>query len=92
MLTLPRSGNAVAVQVAGSGGSIPRCRNGTVAILRSRPRLRIGSMGLLVGILLASAFAATTLQNGVSSSAALSTAGTVFCAVFVQATPFLCSG
>ena len=49
-------------------------------------------MELLVGILLACAFAATRLQNAVSLSSALSTAGTVFCGVFVQAVPFLVLG
>ena len=49
-------------------------------------------MQLLVGFLLACAFAATTLRNGVASNAALSTAGTVFCGVFVQAVPFLVLG
>ena len=44
-------------------------------------------MEILVGILLACAFAATTLRTGVARSAALSTAGTVFCGVFVQAVP-----
>jgi hypothetical protein len=49
-------------------------------------------MEILVGILLACAFAATTLRTGVARSAALSTAGTVFCGVFVQAVPFLVLG
>ena len=49
-------------------------------------------MEILVGILLACAFAATTLRTGVARSAALSTAGTVFCGVFVQAVPFLALG
>jgi uncharacterized membrane protein YraQ (UPF0718 family) len=49
-------------------------------------------MELLVGFLLACAFAATTLRNRVAGSAALSTAGTVFCGVFVQAVPFLVLG
>jgi uncharacterized protein len=56
------------------------------------PRLRIGSMEVLVGILLTCAFAATTLRKTVSLNAALSTAGTVFCGVFVQAVPFLVLG
>ena len=47
---------------------------------------------MLVGILLACAFAATTLRKTVSLNAALSTAGTVFCGVFVQAVPFLVLG
>jgi uncharacterized membrane protein YraQ (UPF0718 family) len=55
-------------------------------------RPRIGSMEVLLGILLASAFSATLLRNAVTSSAALSTAGTVFCGVFVQAVPFLALG
>src|ERR1700756_2329451 len=49
-------------------------------------------MEVLVGILLACAFAATTLRKTVSLNAALSTAGTVFCGVFVQAVPFLVLG
>lgn len=49
-------------------------------------------MELLVGILVACAFMATTLRNAVSLNAALSTAGTVFCGVFVQAVPFLALG
>jgi len=49
-------------------------------------------MELLVGILLACAFAARTLRHAVALSAPLSTAGTVFCGVFVQAVPFLVLG
>ncbi len=55
-------------------------------------RLRAGSMELLVGILLACAISTTMLRNAVFGSAALSTAGTVFCGVFVQAVPFLALG
>jgi uncharacterized protein len=49
-------------------------------------------MEVLVGILLTCAFSATILRKAVSDSAALSTAGTVFCGVFVQALPFLALG
>ena len=49
-------------------------------------------MELLVGILLACAISATMLRKAVSGSAAFSTAGTVFCGVFVQAIPFLALG
>lgn len=49
-------------------------------------------MGLLVTALLACAFAAPMLRDAVFGSAALSTAGTVFCGVFVQAVPFLVLG
>ncbi|MBW0013956.1 permease [Mycobacterium sp.] len=49
-------------------------------------------MEVLVGILLACAFSATMLRKAVFDSAALSTAGTVFCGVFVQAVPFLALG
>jgi uncharacterized protein len=49
-------------------------------------------MEVLVGILLAGALSAKFLRNAVLSSAALSTAGTVFCGVFVQALPFLVLG
>jgi hypothetical protein len=49
-------------------------------------------MEVLVGILLACAFAVPTLRNAVLDSAALSTVGTVFCGVFVQAVPFLVLG
>src|SRR5947209_10032610 len=49
-------------------------------------------MEVLVGIMLACAFMAATLQNAVALNAALSTAGTVFCGVFVQAVPFLVLG
>jgi hypothetical protein len=49
---------------------------------------RVGSMEVLVCILLACAFSTTMLRNAVFGSAALSTAGTVFCGVFVQALPF----
>lgn len=49
-------------------------------------------MEVLVGVLLACALAATTLHNAVFDSAALSTVGTVFCGVFVQAIPFLVLG
>jgi hypothetical protein len=54
--------------------------------------MRVGSMEVLVGIMLACAFSATMLRNGVARSSALSTAGTVFCGVFVQAVPFLALG
>ena len=63
-----------------------------MAILRSGRRLRLGSMELLVILLLTCAFSATVLRNAVSDNAALSTAGTVFCGVFVQAVPFLALG
>jgi hypothetical protein len=49
-------------------------------------------MEVLVGILLICAFSATMLRKVVVDSAALSTAGTVFCGVFVQALPFLALG
>lgn len=49
-------------------------------------------MEVLVGMMLACAFAAALLRNAVLNSAALSTAGTVFCGVFVQAVPFLALG
>lgn len=49
-------------------------------------------MEVLVGVLLACALAAATLHNAVFDSAALSTVGTVFCGVFVQAIPFLVLG
>lgn len=49
-------------------------------------------MELLVGIMLACAVKASTLQDAVALNAALSTAGTVFCGVFVQAVPFLVLG
>ncbi|HKI43235.1 MAG TPA: permease, partial [Mycobacterium sp.] len=60
--------------------------------LRFARRLHVGSMEVLVGILLAGAFSATMLRNAVLNSTALSTAGTVFCGVFVQAVPFLALG
>jgi uncharacterized protein len=63
-----------------------------VATLRSGRGLRVGSTEVLVCILLAFAFSATMLRNAVFGSAALSTAGTVFCGVFVQALPFLALG
>src|ERR1700758_2884864 len=49
-------------------------------------------MEVLIGILLACALSATMLRTAVSGSAAFSTAGTVFCGVFVQAVPFLALG
>ena len=49
-------------------------------------------MEVLVGVLLACALAAATLHNAVFDSTALSTVGTVFCGVFVQAIPFLVLG
>ncbi|HUO39984.1 MAG TPA: permease, partial [Mycobacterium sp.] len=49
-------------------------------------------MEVLVGILLLGAFAATKLRNAVALNPTLSTAGTVFCGVFVQAVPFLALG
>ncbi|HTY27754.1 MAG TPA: permease [Mycobacterium sp.] len=60
--------------------------------LKSRRGLRVGSMEVLVGILLLGAFAATKLRNAVALNPTLSTAGTVFCGVFVQAVPFLALG
>ncbi|MCK8644783.1 permease [Mycobacterium colombiense] len=60
--------------------------------LRTGRRVRLGSMEVLVAVLLACALAATTLRNAVFNSAALSTMGTVFCGVFVQAVPFLVLG
>src|SRR6201998_4779887 len=49
-------------------------------------------MEVLVGMLLAGALSAKFLRNVVLNSAALSTAGTVFCGVFVQALSFLVLG
>lgn len=49
-------------------------------------------MEVLVGILLVGAFAATKLRNAVALNPTSSTAGTVFCGVFVQAVPFLALG
>jgi uncharacterized membrane protein YraQ (UPF0718 family) len=49
-------------------------------------------MEVLVGILLACALSTTILRTAVLGSAALSTVGTVFCGVFVQAVPFLVLG
>ena len=49
-------------------------------------------MEVLVCILLACAFSAAMLRKTVLDSAGLSTAGTVFCGVFVQAVPFLTLG
>ena len=63
-----------------------------VATLRFVRGVRIGSTEVLVCILLACAFSTTMLRNAVFASAALSTAGTVFCGVFVQALPFLALG
>lgn len=63
-----------------------------MATLKSARKLRPGSMEVLVGVLLACAFSATMLRNKVLDSAALSTVGTVFCGVFVQAVPFLVLG
>jgi uncharacterized membrane protein YraQ (UPF0718 family) len=65
---------------------------GFVATLRLRRGLRIRSSEVLVCILLASAFSTTMLRHAVFGSEALSTAGTVFCGVFVQAVPFLALG
>jgi len=61
---------------------------------QTRPRRgpRLGSMEVLVGLLLACAFSATMLRKAVLNSATLSTVGTVFCGVFVQAVPFLVLG
>lgn len=63
-----------------------------MATLKSARKLRPGSMEVLVGVLLACAFSATMLRNKVLDSAALSTVGTIFCGVFVQAVPFLVLG
>jgi uncharacterized protein len=49
-------------------------------------------MELLVCVLVACAISATVLRNGLAGNAVLSTAGTVFCGVFVQAVPFLALG
>lgn len=62
------------------------------ATLRSESGRHVGSMELLVGILLVCALSAAVLRHVVLSSAALSTAGTVFCGVFLQALPFLALG
>lgn len=63
-----------------------------MATLRWGRGLHVGSSEVLVSILLACAFSATMLRNAVFDSQALSTAGTVFCGVFVQAVPFLALG
>ncbi len=49
-------------------------------------------MPILVAIVVALAFLGRPLRSLVYNSAALSTAGTVFCGVFVQALPFLALG
>lgn len=49
-------------------------------------------MEILVVTMLAFAIAGTTLRAAVTDNAALATAGTVFCGVFVQAVPFLALG
>src|SRR3984957_13631265 len=57
--------------------------------MRAERRPRFGSMELLVFGLVGFAIAGTWLRAVVSNTAALATAGTVFCGVFVQALPFL---
>jgi uncharacterized membrane protein YraQ (UPF0718 family) len=58
-------------------------------MIPGRGVLRIGSMEVLVFCLVAFAISGVWLRAGVTGSAALATAGTVFCGVFVQALPFL---
>ncbi len=57
--------------------------------MRAERRPRFGSMEVLVFGLVGFAIAGTWLRAIVSNTAALATAGTVFCGVFVQALPFL---
>src|SRR5882757_5150020 len=57
--------------------------------MRAERRPRFGSMEVLVFGLVGFAIAGTWLRAIVANTAALSTAGTVFCGVFVQALPFL---
>ena len=58
-------------------------------MIPGRGVLRIGSMEVLVFCLVAFAISGVWLRAGVTGNAALATAGTVFCGVFVQALPFL---
>ncbi|HZC93646.1 MAG TPA: permease, partial [Mycobacterium sp.] len=53
---------------------------------------RVGSMELLLGLLVGLALSGGLLHAFVVGHADLSTAATVFCAVFVQAVPFLALG
>jgi uncharacterized membrane protein YraQ (UPF0718 family) len=57
--------------------------------MRAKRRPRFGSMEVLVFGLVGFAIAGTWLRAVVANTAALATAGTVFCGVFVQALPFL---
>lgn len=57
--------------------------------MRAARGLRVGSMEVLVFCLVAFAVSGAWLRAGVAGNAILATAGTVFCAVFVQALPFL---
>src|ERR1700722_4463661 len=57
--------------------------------MRAERRPRFGSMELLVFGLVGFAIAGTWLRAVVANTAALATAATVFCGVFVQALPFL---
>jgi uncharacterized protein len=58
-------------------------------MIPGRGVLRVGSMEVLVFCLVAFAISGVWLRAGVTGNAALATAGTVFCGVFVQALPFL---
>jgi uncharacterized protein len=58
-------------------------------MIPGRGVLRVGSMEALVFCLVAFAISGVWLRAGVTGNAALATAGTVFCGVFVQALPFL---
>jgi uncharacterized protein len=58
-------------------------------MIPGRGVLRVGSMEALVFCLVAFAISGVWLPAGVTGNAALATAGTVFCGVFVQALPFL---
>jgi uncharacterized membrane protein YraQ (UPF0718 family) len=60
-----------------------------VTVAPRRPALRVGSMQVLVAGVVVAAVSAGTLRAFVAGHADLSTAGTVFCGVFVQALPFL---
>lgn len=58
-------------------------------MIPGRGVLRVGSMEVLLFCLVAFAISGVWLRAGVTGNAALATAGTVFCGVFVQALPFL---
>jgi uncharacterized membrane protein YraQ (UPF0718 family) len=69
-----------------------RCHNGMVPELKRAELSQKLSMPVLVAAMVAFALLGSTMRAAVDDSDALSTAGTIFAGVFVQALPFLAVG